>query len=131
MLEHDILSKIYGYFINRWKYDVFRYVEILKIYDYNCGKYVAVIYYFSGNRTEIVYQFFLFYIKSDVKLIISSPEFLVKAYIPKYIKEFSILETISYVPIKRMIFNIAEKMYCVLFGEEVSSYLKRIGYNNG
>lgn len=130
MLEHDILSKIYGYFINRWKYDVFRYVEILKIYDYNCGKYVAAIYYFSGSRTEIVYQFFLFYIKSDVKLIISSPEFLVKAYIPKYIKEFSILETISYVPIKRMIFNIAEKKYCVLFVEEVLSYLKQIGYNN-
>lgn len=133
MSEHDILSKIYGYFINRWKNDVFRYVEILNIYDSRCGKYVSAIYYFSIDRTNIVYQFFLFHIELNIKVVltISSPEHLIRAYIPEDIKNFDILETINYVPMKRMKFNIVEKKYTVRFMKEVASYLKQIGYSYG
>lgn len=133
MSEHDILSKIYGYFINRWKRDVFRHVEILKIYNHCCGAYVAVIYYFSVDRTELTYQFFLFNIELNIAvvLVLSSPEYLVNSHIPKDIKDFDILETISHVPIKRIMFNIAEKSETECFLEEVASYLKQRWSING
>ena len=109
MLEHDILSKIYGYFINRWPEDMFRHVEIIRTYENRKSTYVIAIYYFSGGRTSIVYQLFLFGIEKNVRLVSSSIEHFVRAIIPNDIDCFDIAETIDYVPMKKIIFNIAEK----------------------
>lgn len=124
MSEHDILSKIYGYFINRWKYDVFRYVEILKIYENRKGTYVVAIYYFSGGRNSIVYQLFLFCILKNVRLVSSSIEHFVRARIPNDIDCFDITETIDYVPIKKIIFNMAEKRVIENFRNRVEKYFE-------
>lgn len=133
MSEHEILSKIYGYFINKWDKDVFRYVEILNKY-YTCyGEYVVVIYYFSLDRTKIAYQFFLFNVESNTKvgLVFSSYEYLVKAHIPEDIKDFDVLETVNYVPIKKIMFNIAEKGAAKCFIKDVVFYLRKIVYGDG
>lgn len=132
MLEHDILSKIYGYFINRWPEDVFRHVEIIKTYENRKGTYVVAIYYFSLGRTKISYQFFLFNVESDtkVRLVSSTYEYLVEAHIPEDIKDFDALETVNYVPIKRIMFNIAEKDVAKCFLKDVLFYLRKIVYGN-
>lgn len=132
MSEHEILSKIYGHFINRRPEDIFRYVAIIKTY-YTCyGEYVVVIYYFSLGRTKISYQFFLFNVESDtkVRLVSSTYEYLVKAHIPEDIKDFDALETVNYVPIKRIMFNIAEKDEAKCFLKDVLFYLRKIVYGN-
>lgn len=124
MSEHDILSKIYGYFIDRWPEDVFRHVEIIKTYENRKGTYVVAIYYFSGGLANIVYQLFLFCIGKNVRLVSGSNEHFVRAKIPKDIDCFDIAETIDYVPMKKIIFNIAEKRAIENFRKGIEKYFE-------